>query len=67
MEQILKNLALIDLTSFCKANGIDCSGSHLQKHPKTWMYSLVSDKSNKTIVTVKFSKNSVPMHFINNN
>lgn len=67
MEKILNNLALIDLTNFCKANGIDCGGSHLEKRKNTWMYSLVKDEDGKTIVTVKFSKNSVPVHFINNN
>lgn len=65
MKEILSNLALIDLINFCKANNIDCSGTHLVKNGRGFKYSLCRDKDGLAIVTVLFHKSSVPAHFIN--
>ena len=66
MQQILSNLALIDTITFCKQNNIDCSGSHLYKYPRKQTYALLRTETGKAIVTVTFSKNSTPTHFIHN-
>ncbi len=65
MKEILANLALIDLTNFCKQNNIDCSGSHLFRQPRTFRYYLLRDKDGQTIATVTFHKNQIPTHSIN--
>jgi hypothetical protein len=65
MEKILFNLALIDATEFCKDNNIDCSGSHLIKYPRRWVYALCRDEDNRAIITTTFYKNQTPTHFIN--
>jgi len=62
MEKILFNLALIDTTNFCKENRIDCSGTHLVKHPRGYTYGLCRDVDGLELVTVTFHKNSVPTH-----
>lgn len=67
MKEILFNLALIDTTTFCKEHKINCSGSHLIKIPRSWTYGLCRDKDGETIVTVTFSKNSVPTHTVYSN
>jgi len=64
MEKILFNLALIDTLNFCKANGINPSGSHLVKYPRRWTYALCRDTDGQAIVTVTFYKNQEPTHFI---
>jgi negative regulator of genetic competence, sporulation and motility len=64
MKQILENLALIDLINFCKAQKIDCSGTHIYKYPRRFVYALLNDKTGKSVVTVTFHKSSVPTHFI---
>ena len=61
MKTILANLALIDLTRFCKASGIDCSGSHL-KYDGRFRYSLVTTASGKLLASVRFHKSSLPTH-----
>ena len=66
MKDILFNLALIDTINFCKQNKIDSSGTHLYKYPRRFTYALLKDKTNRAIITVTFSKNSVPTHFIHN-
>jgi hypothetical protein len=65
MKEILENLALIDLTTFCREHKIDCSGTHLAKNGRGFKYSLCRDKDGWAMVTVCFSKNSVPSHYIN--
>ncbi len=65
MKEILANLALIDLINFCKEHNIDCSGTHLVKNGRGYKYSLARDKDGWTIITVSFSKHSVPSHYIN--
>jgi hypothetical protein len=64
MKEILFNLALIDTIGFCKANSIDCSGSHLVKYPRKFIYALVSDETGRAIVTVSFSKSETPKHTV---
>lgn len=64
MKEILENLALIDLTNFCRDNGIDCSDTHLTKNGRGFNYSLVQGIAGRALVTVSFSKNSVPSHYI---
>jgi hypothetical protein len=64
MKEILFNLALIDTINFCKTNNIDCSGTHLIKNGRGFKYSLVQDNTNRALVTVTFSKDSVPTHYI---
>ena len=64
MKQILANLALFDLTQYCKAHDIDCSGTHVYKYPRKYIYALVQDESGKALVTVSFTKNQAPVHSI---
>jgi len=65
MKEILKNLALIDLTNFCKENGIECFGSHCVKVGRGFTFALQDDDTGINIVFVTFHKNSVPTHMIN--
>lgn len=67
MEKILFNLALLDAINFCKENKIDCSGSHLVKYPKKFIYALVKDENGEAILTTTFHKNSAPSRFIHSN
>lgn len=64
MKEILENLALIDLIKFCKENKIDCSDTCLAKNGKGFKYSLIRNTDGRAIVTVSFSKHSVPLHYI---
>lgn len=64
MKEILYNLALIDTINFCKANNIDCSGSHLYKYPRRFTYALLRSKTGQEIVTVTFHKSSIPTHLV---
>ena len=63
MKDILFNLALIDTINFCKANGIDCSGSHLEKAKRGYTYTLFQDATGNPLVSVTFHKNQVPTHY----
>lgn len=67
MKEILYNLAMIEAINFCKANNIDCSGTHLYKYPRKFIYALLNDKTGRAVVTVKLHKNQVPTHYITNN
>ena len=60
MKNIISNLALIHVMKYCKENNIDCSGSHLEKYPRKYKYSLIKDLTGKSIATVIFHKSSVP-------
>ena len=62
MKAILANIALFDLVSYCKANNIDCSGTHLHKYPRLWRYALRKDETDKIILTVSYSKYSSPLY-----
>lgn len=64
MEQILANLALMNTTEFCVANGIDCSGSHILKAGRGFAFSLVRSSSYEPIVTVTFHKTSSPTYVV---
>lgn len=64
MKEILFNLALIENINFCKANNIDCSGTHGYKMPRKYHYYLVSDTSGKALAVTIFHKNAVPSHHI---
>ena len=64
MKEILFNLALLDAINFCKAQGIDCSGTHLVKYPRRFTYALVKDKTGRAIVTTTFHKSQVPTRYI---
>jgi len=64
MKDILYNLALIDTTSFCRENNIDCSGTHLAKAGRGFTYSLVRTSTGRPVVTVWFHKTSVPTHYV---
>jgi hypothetical protein len=64
MKEILFNLALFDATLFCKDNNIDCSGSHLVKYPRKFIYALVKDSTGEAIVTTSFTKYSAPEHYV---
>lgn len=62
MKDIILNLANINLINFCIENNIDCSNTHIVKNGRGYNYSLV--RNGVSIVTVMFSKNSVPKHLI---
>lgn len=64
MKEILFNLALIDAINFCKANKIDCSGTHLYKYPRRFTYALLKSETGRAILTTTFHKSSVPTHYI---
>lgn len=64
MKEILSNLALIENIKFCKANGIDCSGTHLYKTPRKFHYYLVQDGTGKALVVTIFHKNAVPSTWV---
>lgn len=65
MKEILQNLALLETMSICKANNIDCSGTHIYKYPKRYIYALV-DSAGLALVTIAYYKNRVPSHVIAN-
>jgi hypothetical protein len=66
MKEVLYNMALIDAIEFCKANNIDCSGTHLFKYPRRFTYALVKDKGG-AVLTTTFYKNRTPSRFIHDN
>ena len=62
MKKILENLALINLNQFGLNNNIDISDTHLAKNGvRGFKYSLVKNRTGKTIITVCFSKSAVPV------
>lgn len=64
MNKILLNLALIDLNNYCKTQNIDNEGSHIKKDGRGYKYSLISYETGKPLVSVIFTKNTVPIHII---
>lgn len=66
MKEILFNVALLESINFCKANNIDCSGTHLYKYPRRFTYALVKDDTGLAILTTTFHKNAVPTHSVPN-
>jgi hypothetical protein len=63
MKAILYNLALLTLVDFCRSQKIDCSGTHLFKYPRKWVFSLKSDVDNSDVARVKLSENQVPRFY----
>jgi len=61
MKDHLRNLANILAIQFCVENDIDCSGSHINKHPRKQMYVLMGKKP---VMTITFHKTSVPTYQI---
>ena len=57
------NLALIDLTTFAKQNGINCAGSQVIYNGR-FKYSLVTNVNAMLLVSVQFHKTSVPTHVL---
>ena len=67
-QRVLQNIALYDLNKFCIENKIDCAGTHVVKqYPRQYMYSLCSDKTGKTILTITYSESQAPYYFIQPN
>jgi hypothetical protein len=64
MKEILFNLALIDAIRFCKAHNIDCSGTHLVKYPRRFVYALVKSDTGRAILTTTFHKRAEPTHSV---
>lgn len=65
MKDILANLALINLNSFCKEYAIDCSGTYLYKYPRKFTYCLKKTDADELVLTVTFHKGQTPTHTIN--
>ena len=65
MKEILNNIALLNLLDYCKANGIDPSGTHLIKYPRKFTYALLKGSTTgKTLVTVTYYKHQTPTYVI---
>ena len=60
MKNILFNLVLVQSMEYCKAHNIDCSGSHLMKYPRQWIYALIKDETGKAIITTSLYKSRTP-------
>lgn len=67
MKEVLFNLALLDAIRFCEENNIDCSGTHLIKYPRKFIYQLCRDRDGLALVTLKFYKNQATSHAISSN
>ena len=65
MEQIIKNIALLDTLNFCKSHNIDPSGTHIHKYPRRFTYALVRISDGKALVTVTYYKNQAPLYMYN--
>lgn len=63
MPDILFNLALLDTINFCKANAIDCAGSHIEKHGRGFVYRLIRNTDSKLLVETTFHKRQIPTHY----
>jgi hypothetical protein len=64
MKEILNNIALLNLLDYCKANGIDPSGTHIAKHQRKYTYTLLKDTTGKALVTVTYYKHQTPTFII---
>lgn len=60
-QEILRNLALFQLTDYCHENGIDCSGSHVFKPGHGYTYHLAYTDTSLPIVSVTYTKNTRPV------
>lgn len=71
MNDILRNLAALDLIKFCldnniPTNGYNGEGTHTIKSGRGFKFSLVANGTGKAIVTVTFHKMQAPTHHIHN-
>ena len=64
MEQILQNLAMINLINHCKEQKIDPSGTHIYKYPRRFTYALLKDETGEALATITFYKSSIPTYLI---
>jgi hypothetical protein len=67
MKDILLNLANREMLEFCKENGIDPSGTHVEKMGRGYRYKLVREEkpfSTVPYISVLFSKNNTPQFSI---
>ena len=62
MKEVLLNLANIYLIGLCKAENIDCSGTHVVKNGRGFTYDLIQDDTQKALVSVTFTKNTQPRY-----
>jgi hypothetical protein len=65
MKEILHNIALIELVSFCNRNNIppnghNGEGSKVVKRGRGFIYDLVSATTGKMIASVQFHKHALP-------
>lgn len=65
MQEILANLALIELNKKCQKAGIDISDSYLYKTPRKYIYTLLRREGVikfKPLASVTFHKSSIPTY-----
>lgn len=70
MKDVLLNLANRELLEFCRENGIDPSGTHVEKMGRGYRYRLIRDEEPFTTVpyvSVLFSKNNTPQFTMDDN
>jgi hypothetical protein len=60
-QDILRNLALFQLTDYCRDNGIDCAGSHVIKSGRGYTYHLAYAETSLPIASVTYTKNTPPI------
>lgn len=60
MQDVLMNLANLQMLQYCKEQGIDPSDSYVAKTDRGFVYGLKNNSDNRTFVQVTFTKNSVP-------
>ncbi len=60
MQDILKNIALLDTMRVCVQNNIDTSGTHIYKYPRVFKYALCT-QYNEPLVTITYYKKQIPL------
>lgn len=61
MEQVLKNMAMLELLNFCREHKIDCSGTYCVKDGRGFNYKLVDQETGqRTIARVTLHKAQAP-------
>jgi len=61
MQDILRNLANLELLRYCKNSGIDTLGTYVLKVGRGYTYGLCHSGTIRPIVTVTFTRNSTPI------
>lgn len=61
MQQIIKNIALVNLTEYCVENNIDCSDTYIHKYDRQFKYALCKTDNKKQIITITYYKNRTPL------